>query len=211
MVTKTREKLIEVARQLFAHKGIENTTMNDIATASEKGRRTIYTYFKNKREIYNAVIERESEHLVSRLRMVVESDLPPVDKLRRYLETRFEVVSDAVQRQDSSIKTLFGRDFRRVDKIRRLAIAKETELFNSLIDEGISSGDFDETQARRMPTMETVVFQGVDYSHLRNNFRELGLDRDTLRRHVIDFMVDGVCIRRDTTPDLFLQATIHHQ
>ena len=31
MVIKTREKLIDVARQLFAIKGIENTTMNDIA------------------------------------------------------------------------------------------------------------------------------------------------------------------------------------
>lgn len=43
MVSKTREKLIDVARQLFVHKGIENTTMNDIAAASDKGRRTIYT------------------------------------------------------------------------------------------------------------------------------------------------------------------------
>lgn len=50
MVVKTREKLIEVARQLFVHKGLENTTMNDIANASEKGRRTIYTYFRNKRK-----------------------------------------------------------------------------------------------------------------------------------------------------------------
>ena len=73
MVNKTRDKLIEVARQLFVHKGIENTTMNDIANASDKGRRTIYTYFKNKREIYNAVVDRESEHLVARLRRVVES------------------------------------------------------------------------------------------------------------------------------------------
>ena len=51
MVLKTREKLIEVARQLFVNKGIENTTMNDIANASDKGRRTIYTYFKNKKEV----------------------------------------------------------------------------------------------------------------------------------------------------------------
>ena len=65
MVVKTREKLIEVARQLFAYKGIENTTMNDIANASDKGRRTIYTYFKNKKEIYNAVIEQESEKLIA--------------------------------------------------------------------------------------------------------------------------------------------------
>ena len=60
MVSKTRERLIEVARQLFVRKGVENTTMLDIANASDKGRRTIYTYFKNKREIHQAVIERES-------------------------------------------------------------------------------------------------------------------------------------------------------
>ncbi len=73
MALKTRDKLIEVARQLFAHKGVENTTMLDIANASEKGRRTIYTYFKNKREIHQAVIERESEQIVSRQRQILES------------------------------------------------------------------------------------------------------------------------------------------
>ena len=38
--TKTREKLVDVARQLFAKHGLENTTMNDIAVTSGKGRRT---------------------------------------------------------------------------------------------------------------------------------------------------------------------------
>ncbi|MCI6877121.1 MAG: TetR family transcriptional regulator, partial [Parabacteroides sp.] len=41
-VSKTRERLVEVARQLFARSGVENTTMNDIAQASSKGRRTLY-------------------------------------------------------------------------------------------------------------------------------------------------------------------------
>ena len=44
-VSKTRQKLVDVARQLFAKNGIANTTMNDIAVASGKGRRTLYTYF----------------------------------------------------------------------------------------------------------------------------------------------------------------------
>ena len=51
---KTRNKLVDVARQLFAKRGLDNTTMNDIAAASGKGRRTLYTYFKNKEEIYFA-------------------------------------------------------------------------------------------------------------------------------------------------------------
>ena len=41
MALTTRDKLIDVARVLFAKKGVENTTMNDIAQAASKGRRTI--------------------------------------------------------------------------------------------------------------------------------------------------------------------------
>lgn len=36
-VSKTKAKLVDVARQLFAKMGVENTTMNDIALASKKG------------------------------------------------------------------------------------------------------------------------------------------------------------------------------
>ena len=53
--------MVDVARQLFAMNGMENTTMNDIALASKKGRRTLYTYFKSKEDIYYAVIESELE------------------------------------------------------------------------------------------------------------------------------------------------------
>ena len=53
-VSKTKAKLVDVARQLFAKMGVENTTMNDIALASKKGRRTLYTYFKSKEDIYLA-------------------------------------------------------------------------------------------------------------------------------------------------------------
>ena len=62
-VLKTRAKLVDVARQLFAKKGVEDTTMNDIAQASKKGRRTLYTYFKSKEQIYMAVVESELEML----------------------------------------------------------------------------------------------------------------------------------------------------
>ena len=66
-ISKTRQKLVDVARQLFAKNGIANTTMNDIAVASGKGRRTLYTYFNRKEEVYSAVIESELERLSDRL------------------------------------------------------------------------------------------------------------------------------------------------
>ena len=55
----TRDLIIDVARRLFAQQGIENTTIGDVAIASNKSRRTIYTYFKSKEELLEASIESE--------------------------------------------------------------------------------------------------------------------------------------------------------
>jgi hypothetical protein len=46
-IVKTRDRLIEVARLLFARTGVENTTMNDIAAASQRGEADDL-YFKSK-------------------------------------------------------------------------------------------------------------------------------------------------------------------
>lgn len=80
-ISKTRQKLVDVARQLFAKKGLNGTTMNDIAVASGKGRRTLYTYFSRKEDIYYAVIESELERLSDKLDEVAAKRIPPQDKI----------------------------------------------------------------------------------------------------------------------------------
>ena len=87
-VSKTKIKLVDVARQLFAKNGVDNTTMNDIAIASKKGRRTLYTYFKSKEEIYIAVVESELEVLSDELeRVASEAIAPPPEPSRVPLYT----------------------------------------------------------------------------------------------------------------------------
>lgn len=191
MVIKTREKLIDVARQLFAYKGVENTTMNDIAAASDKGRRTIYTYFKNKREIYNAVIERESDRLICQLREVADSNMPPEIKLEKYLMLRFNVVVDRTPKYDT-LRYIFGRDYRRIERIWRLAIDKESVLFKKVLNEGVAAGVYDAEQASRLPVLEALMFQGIDYCHMRDNFDSVGPDINRIRDEVIKFIIQGI-------------------
>ena len=80
-ISKTKQLLVDVARQLFAKNGLENTTMNDIAEASGKGRRTLYTYFKSKDEVYSAVINGELMRISSTFLAVARKQLPPLEKL----------------------------------------------------------------------------------------------------------------------------------
>ncbi len=193
MVSKTRDKLIEVARQLFANKGVENTTMNDIAAASEKGRRTIYTYFKNKREIYNAVIEKQSDKIIENLRSIASSSLDPVQKLEQYLSQRFQLVVDYVPKHDMVLRHLFDRDLRRMEKIHRLAVLKEEEMFRSLLEEGINLGAFDRSQAMRLLKLHPILFQGVDFCAMRDGAygTSSGSVMDS-RSDVVGFLVQGI-------------------
>ena len=80
-VPKTQKPLVDVARQLIAKNGIDDTTMNDIAVASKKGRRTLYTYFKSKEDIYFAVIESELDMLIEIMHKVASKDISPDDKI----------------------------------------------------------------------------------------------------------------------------------
>lgn len=194
MVIKTREKLIEVARQLFAHKGIENTTMSDIANASEKGRRTIYTYFKNKREIYNAVIEKESEQLVARLRSVITSDMSPVEKLRRFIDLRIDVVVEAVahHHDNTVLRALLMRDVKRMERIRQLAIEKELDMLRSIIREGLKTGDFDPEKVDGVYASMIMLFQGIELSYMRNNFHQINVDPSRMREHVKQYIFNAI-------------------
>ena len=102
-ITKTRQKLIEVARELFARKGIEGTTMNDIATTSQKGRRTLYTYFRNKEEVFAAAIEDELEHLSEEMDKVVSLPLPPDIKIVKLIYTHLSLIKDVVKGMEKGV------------------------------------------------------------------------------------------------------------
>lgn len=199
MVSRTREKLIEVARQLFAYKGVENTTMSDIATASDKGRRTIYTYFKSKREIYEATIESDSDRLVEQLRAEVSKAESAPAKLERFLHYRLDLFEAPTPRpRGVSFDSLLNLDFNRIDKVRRMAISKEKELLYEIIDQGVADGSFDAAQAHRLMPVLQFLLQGVDLSIAHNNFNQLDIDTDTYKDDVIGFIINSLITTKNT-------------
>ncbi len=55
-----QEFILAEARKLFAAKGVENTSMDDIAAAAEYTRRTLYAYFKSRDEICLRVLMEDN-------------------------------------------------------------------------------------------------------------------------------------------------------
>ncbi len=140
-VQKTRNILVDVARQLFAKKGLESTTMNDIAIASGKGRRTLYTYFNNKEELYLAVIMAELERLSQKMAEVADKDLSPEDKLVEIIYAHLNLIKEAVSR-NGNLRAEFFRDIWMVEKVRKNFDIAEIKLFIRVLEEGIATDNF---------------------------------------------------------------------
>lgn len=194
MVKKTRDRFIEVARSLFARKGVENTTMNDIATASDKGRRTIYTYFKSKREIFNAVIESESDDLLQNLSSIVTKLASPEQKLREYVATRMETMRQIVSR-NGSLRAGFFRDVRKVDRARSVISKKEIKMLMHILHEGVVLGVFDIPNIKEWAIIITNSINGFDVPYIRNSLTEYGIDKQDMARMIADLVLNGIRVR----------------
>lgn len=165
-ISKTRAILVDVARQLFAKNGIEETTMNDIAVASQKGRRTLYTYFKNKEEIYYAVVESELEHMSERMFAVAEMDISPEDKIIELIYARLDAVKEIVYR-NGTLKAEFFRDIWGVEKARKEFDKNQIELFRRVLNQGKFNDIFDVDNTDLIATVLHYCLKGIEVPYVR--------------------------------------------
>jgi AcrR family transcriptional regulator len=77
-----RKEIIDAAESLFASKGFENTTMDEIAERAEFGKPTLYSYFKSKEEILFRVHMRKHDAKMATFREAIEKETSGYDKLR---------------------------------------------------------------------------------------------------------------------------------
>ena len=135
---ETRELIIKVARRLFAHQGIGSITMNDIAQATGKSRRTVYTYFKSKEELLEASIEMEVKKISSACTKAAMSNLSPEKKILRLIFVRLQATRSIVRRNSN----LHSDYIVIVEHIRKSFDTKEIALFRHIIEEGKQQGYF---------------------------------------------------------------------
>lgn len=185
-VSKTKAKLVDVARQLFAKMGVENTTMNDIALASKKGRRTLYTYFKSKDEIYLAVVESELDILSDMMKRVADKDISPDKKIIEMIYTRLDAVKEVVYR-NGTLRANFFRDIWRVEKVRKRFDAKEMQLFKSVLKEGQDKGVFHVDDVEMTAALVHYCVKGIEVPYIRGHIGA-NLDMETRKRHVANIV-----------------------
>ncbi|MGI8991409.1 MAG: TetR/AcrR family transcriptional regulator [Bryobacteraceae bacterium] len=89
IVTEFRSaEILEAARRVFAEKGFNAATVDDVADAARVAKGTLYLYFKSKRDIYLAALKQGIEAINEETHRRVEEERTIQDKLRTFIDTR---------------------------------------------------------------------------------------------------------------------------
>ncbi len=160
-VNKTRQKLIDVARGLFAKKGFANTTMNDIAQESGKGSRTHYTSFANKEQTYTTVIETELERLSDKLDELAQQKMRPSDKIIELIYMHLSQIKETVMR-NGNLRAEFFRNIWMVEKVRKNFDDEELRIFRRVYSEGVAAGEFEIDNVELIAAITHYCIKGLE-------------------------------------------------
>ena len=82
---RNRDRIVEVARELFRAKGYDAVPMDEVAKAAEVGAGTLYRHFPTKESLYDAVIEAWAEKVNAAVDRALAVDGPAREQLLTWL------------------------------------------------------------------------------------------------------------------------------
>lgn len=82
-VKATRRKILNAARETFAEKGLDLSTIDDITERADVGKGTFYYHFQEKNEVISSLIKEMMEELIQR----IEEKYEAADDLTALLDT----------------------------------------------------------------------------------------------------------------------------
>ncbi len=186
----TRDRVLQVARDLFTTKGFANASIGELCRQAGVSPPTLYYHFGSKDGLFEAVVEEalSLEEFHGLLCEAVATSSGPRARLRTYVLTYLThfpalVLNPGLHLQHST--QLSGASLLRV----QTGVANIYQLARELLQEGIESGDFRELDVE----LAASCLMGTVDSFVRGQvYLGIGYDPEDVTRGIVDLFMGGL-------------------
>jgi TetR/AcrR family transcriptional regulator len=192
----SRAAILRAAAEEFAEHGIAGARTEAIAREARVNKALLYYYFKNKETLYGAVLDNAFSGLKATVFRVLDSDLPPREKIMTYVGTYFDFIAS-----NQVYPKLMQREMMRAREGHSPHLEKlVTNYFQpiyarvrELLRQGIAEGEFRKIDpAHFIPSMVAMIifyFSSAPLMQKIVRFNPLAPERIAERRAaVLDFI-----------------------
>ncbi|TQC43197.1 TetR family transcriptional regulator [Rhodococcus sp. WS4] len=162
-----RSLLARTAMELFADRGYDETTVEEIAAAAGVSRRTLFNYFRTKEDLALSGLAEQGERIAARL-----AQRPPEEDVWTSLRASFHVLEEietTAERRLEIVTLLFGNDSLRAGHAEKQARWRES--FAPLIESRLPDSDSRALEARAIASAAITCLQAATEEWLHRGGR----------------------------------------
>jgi TetR/AcrR family transcriptional regulator len=193
---ESRASILDAAAREFAAHGIAGARTDAIAREAHVNKALLYYYFTDKETLYGAVLDHAFSGLKSAVFLVLDSDLPPREKILAYAGAYFDfIATNQLYPRLMQREMMRARDgqSQHLEKIIKNYIQPIFMRVDELMRQGIESGDFRPVNpahfVQSIVAMIIFYFSSAPMMQKIVGFNPLTADRIAERRaSVLDFI-----------------------
>lgn len=145
-MNKTKRKIFETSMRLFAEKGYDATSVEEITATVGVAKGTLYYHFSSKEEIFNFLVEEGMKLLHNSVEIKTENLSNPIDKIRAVMLIQLKVMRKYEEFITIILSQIWGNEPRHQQF--RNYIYNYITVIENLIKEGIDKDIFRECDTR---------------------------------------------------------------
>lgn len=167
-MNRTKRKIFEISMNLFATKGYDATSIEEITSVVGVAKGTLYYHFSSKEEIFNFLIEEGMKLLQNSMSIKVASCDNLLDKLKAILLIQIKVMVKYQDFMTIVLSETLGNESRNLTC--RKYVFEYIDMLEDIINESINLGESNIKNLGNPSTVATSLF-GTTYSILLNKIK----------------------------------------
>src|SRR6202790_325485 len=213
---ESRAAILQAAAQEFAKHGIAGARTDAIARAAQVNKALLYYYFKDKETLYGAVLDNAFSGMKAKVFEVLDSDLPPREKIMAYTGAYFDFIAS-----NQMYPKLMQREMMRaregqsehIDRLVKTSFQPIFRKVGQLLRKGIAEGEFRKVDpAHFVPSMVAMIvfyFSSAPVMQRIVRFNPLASPRIAERRSaVLDFIPASLFLPRPGAAPSFRKSGV---
>jgi len=186
-MNKTKRKIFETAMQLFADKGYEATSIEEITATVGVAKGTLYYHFSSKEEIFNFLVEEGMKLLKNSIQIKTDKVSSYIDKIRAIILIQIKVIVKYESLITIILSQMWGKEER--NKRSRQYVFEYLNIVEKIVREGIEKGEIID---RNPEVIASEIFSLTSSCLIYKLKTEKNLDIQSMYKEIENIAISGI-------------------
>ena len=147
-MNKTKRKIFETSMKLFAEKGYDATSIEEITATVGVAKGTLYYHFSSKEEIFNFLIEEGIKLLQNSIYIKTSKYTNYIDKIKAIVLIEIKIVQKYENLITILLSQFYGKESR--NQKCQMHVYEYIEQIEQIVREGINKGEIKQGEPKAM-------------------------------------------------------------